>query len=389
MPVRMTEVTPVPPSGIAKIGVEVGDVIAETNFSAELDFATGDLVEKPVESRDFAHIKQILQKMPSLCRQVAEQMEEPLGTDVAAPAGNFELANAAPKARQQLGVSESTEHTQTEQTDAIDTEPQNAEVIPLAPVAIGQISDHTSTSPVFERPPTREVSFPKQRQSNSRNSELPIGQPSEETQNIRHAPAQPKTDTQQTVAPPGFHVADEQPAESKLPLSDDARRDFGGSLVGISDKQQLQRPLRSSLPIVQPADARSQTAETKIVSQISTAISNTSSDTIEIRLDPPELGRVVISITQTDSGLSATVTSEKAEISELLRRHAELLSRELSRSGFSEASLEFSHRDQQQNQSRFAGDTARFSTDSPEQTELTSAIEIALQSHSGSLDIRL
>jgi len=98
---------------------------------------------------------------------------------------------------------------------------------------------------------------------------------------------------------------------------------------------------------------------------------------------------VIISITQNESGLSATVTSEKAEVADLLRRHSELLSRELSKSGFSDASLEFSHRDQREGRSIFDEYEALFSSVSPEQTEATSTIEAILQSQSGSLDIRL
>jgi len=98
---------------------------------------------------------------------------------------------------------------------------------------------------------------------------------------------------------------------------------------------------------------------------------------------------VIISITQNDSGLAATVTSEKAEVADLLRRHAELLSRELSKSGFGEPFLEFSHKGQQDGRPNLKEDAGYFSATTPEDNEVVSTIETILQSQSGSLDIRL
>ena len=201
--------------------------------------------------------------------------------------------------------------------------------------------------------------------------------------------AQPETITQRPAAEVSRDIASTKPSETKLQFSGELQTDVGNFGLVISDKLQTQRPLQSIISATQPNPVQPQTAEAKVVLQISTVISNTSKGTVEIRLDPPELGRVIISITQSDSGLSATIISEKPEISDLLRRHAELLSRELSKSGFSETSLEFSHRDQQQERSAFEDGKVRFPQFSPEHVEETSAREIILQSQSGSLDIRL
>ncbi|MFT3973405.1 MAG: flagellar hook-length control protein FliK [Amaricoccus sp.] len=64
---------------------------------------------------------------------------------------------------------------------------------------------------------------------------------------------------------------------------------------------------------------------------------------IELRLDPPELGRVEIHLTPTEKGgVHATVVAERADTHDLLRRHGEVLARELGNAGYSGVSLSFS-----------------------------------------------
>lgn len=66
---------------------------------------------------------------------------------------------------------------------------------------------------------------------------------------------------------------------------------------------------------------------------------------LEIRLDPPDLGGVSIQFAQDDAGVQhATISTERSETLDLLRRHSELLQRELSRHGAGEFTLSFSDR---------------------------------------------
>ncbi len=389
MPVRMTEITPPTPSGVAKISVEAGDIIAETSFDAELDLDEVLPIELPPESRNFTHVGQILRKMMPMEVQTDRENAEPSSIDVELLVEEPVIAETTPDIPQQIVVAETTMLARNVPTEGADNEPQEVEVIPLAPAVNGQMPSPASTPNVTENPSIPKIPFATKLQGNSQVSEHPGGHTPEKNLDTKHAFAQPQINTPRSVAPAPVDIVSGKLPESKLRTAADVQRDFGDFGASISDKPQMQRPLPSAMPAVSPTASRPQAAEAKIVSQISTAISTTSKDTVEIRLDPPELGRVIISITQTDSGLSATVTSEKAEIADLLRRHAELLSRELSKSGFNEASLEFSHRDQQQDRSTFEDDKARFPSASPEQAEGTSTIEMILQSQSGSLDIRL
>lgn len=86
----------------------------------------------------------------------------------------------------------------------------------------------------------------------------------------------------------------------------------------------------------------------RVLGQISSAIAKVSDSRVEIRLDPPELGRVVMVITQNDAGVTAHLAAENSDIVDFLKRNAETFARELARAGFEGASLEFSKRDQQQ-----------------------------------------
>ncbi|MFN3613752.1 MAG: flagellar hook-length control protein FliK [Rubrimonas sp.] len=64
-------------------------------------------------------------------------------------------------------------------------------------------------------------------------------------------------------------------------------------------------------------------------------------DRVELRLDPPELGRVSIGIQLEDGALRAVVAADRPETLDLLRRHADALQRELNASGFGRADLSF------------------------------------------------
>lgn len=54
----------------------------------------------------------------------------------------------------------------------------------------------------------------------------------------------------------------------------------------------------------------------------------------EIRLDPPELGRVRITLEITDGNVTAHLSPDRPEVLDLLRRHANSLARDLLASGF-------------------------------------------------------
>jgi flagellar hook-length control protein FliK len=78
-----------------------------------------------------------------------------------------------------------------------------------------------------------------------------------------------------------------------------------------------------------------------VVAQVAVAMGKSSEGNVEIRLDPPELGRVQILLQPADGGVQAVVLAQRPETQDLLRRHAELLAQELGAAGFGSVSLDF------------------------------------------------
>lgn len=79
-----------------------------------------------------------------------------------------------------------------------------------------------------------------------------------------------------------------------------------------------------------------------VVGQVAVALGKAHEPKIEIRLDPPELGRVHIHLTPTDTGgVQAVVAADRPETQDLLRRHADLLARELADAGYQGVNLQF------------------------------------------------
>lgn len=68
--------------------------------------------------------------------------------------------------------------------------------------------------------------------------------------------------------------------------------------------------------------------------------------TIELRLSPEELGRVRISMSHHEQGMSVVLNVEREDTLHLLRRHASELAAALREAGLGEATIEFANREQ-------------------------------------------
>ena len=88
-----------------------------------------------------------------------------------------------------------------------------------------------------------------------------------------------------------------------------------------------------------------------IARQIADAAAISSEGQIEVTLSPEELGRVKMTMSPGEAGLSVTFHAERAETLDLLRRHIDMLARELGEQGFGSLSFSFGHSGQ-----RSAGD---------------------------------
>jgi len=104
--------------------------------------------------------------------------------------------------------------------------------------------------------------------------------------------------------------------------------------------QGVQGPRASSgLAILPPA--HQQAAIQSLAAQISSRTSGTGDRELHLRLDPPELGSVRISLSGTEGHLTATVTAERADVDQLLRRHAQDLEGALADAGYEGVNIDF------------------------------------------------
>jgi hypothetical protein len=90
-----------------------------------------------------------------------------------------------------------------------------------------------------------------------------------------------------------------------------------------------------------PADQTPPATGQALAAQITLAVGRAEDRRVEIRLDPPELGRVQIHLNPRDGGLQAVVIAERPETHDLLRRHADTLTRDLNAAGYDSVSLDF------------------------------------------------
>jgi flagellar hook-length control protein FliK len=70
-----------------------------------------------------------------------------------------------------------------------------------------------------------------------------------------------------------------------------------------------------------------------IAANLPKPVSDLGTGTLELALDPPELGRVRMSLVEIAGTLTLSITAERPETAELMRRHMDILNQEFSRSG--------------------------------------------------------
>jgi hypothetical protein len=159
----------------------------------------------------------------------------------------------------------------------------------------------------------------------------------------RAAPAIPAAPlaTMPPAAPPpqaGFSTA---LAEATGAASDSAG--FSDTALGASG-QRAPAPLATALaPPVQPASA-GQDIPRQIAVQIARAAeggAGPARGTVEISLSPEELGRVHLRLHPSEAGLSVTITADRPETLDLMRRNIDILAREFLEIGFEGAKFDF------------------------------------------------
>lgn len=152
-------------------------------------------------------------------------------------------------------------------------------------------------------------------------------------------------------------------------------------------------PLHETIPGSAPASsattARYETARL-MAAQLADSFPNQTGKQIEIALNPEELGRVRMILSTSETGVAVSITTERPETLDLMRRHADLLSAELRRLGYEGIGFEFNgnsaggfdHNNED-------GSPGGFAEPSVLESETTTPTKPAQTAVSGGLDLRL
>jgi hypothetical protein len=117
--------------------------------------------------------------------------------------------------------------------------------------------------------------------------------------------------------------------DAALPLGDLAPGSTGERpSVGASSAGPATPPATRSVPV-------------QIAQQIAVSVSVSESGHTELRLNPEELGRVRLSLSGAEGGLTVSITAERPETADLLRRHTDSLAREFAALGYGDVGFHF------------------------------------------------
>ena len=139
MPVKMTELTPQIPSGAAKISAEVGNIVAEDSFDAELELVEAIPAESIPESQSFTAVGQIVRKMVPLGLPIQRAAVQPPSIDVELPAEKTVAAEAAHDQTRQVFVVESKMPAKIAPIEETEDGPQLRNVIPSVQASSAQM----------------------------------------------------------------------------------------------------------------------------------------------------------------------------------------------------------------------------------------------------------
>lgn len=212
------------------------------------------------------------------------------------------------------------------------------------------------------------------------------------------APFQPKEikiapplDMQPATQPPVS--ARQQPAQPDVPTpplvtTDMIPPDMGESLETPDLFPVETRPIDSTGTRLDTITTRPEVAR-HVAQQLAEVARQMPDRPIELALNPEELGRVRLTFTMTDGGISVAVIAERGETMDLLRRHIDTLAQEFRDMGYKDVNFEFSRNGQ--------GDTGQGDTNhdhsansdtSPTDTEALAPVQLSLEPSTG-LDLRL
>ncbi|SFK90819.1 flagellar hook-length control protein FliK [Shimia haliotis] len=179
-------------------------------------------------------------------------------------------------------------------------------------------------------------------------------------------------------------AAGEQTVDTSHQLRDDMQTRVVTSAADISQQSRI------SQNTAQPA---------YVVKQVAEAARAAEKGVIEITMDPPELGRLRLSMSETAGTMNITISTENSATSELMRKHIDLLRKDFMEMGYDDVSFSFEQGDmngQQNSESpEQAGEAGRSGSEEPSDAAnadlepLTTPSSNLPAAGTGGLDIRL
>jgi flagellar hook-length control protein FliK len=110
--------------------------------------------------------------------------------------------------------------------------------------------------------------------------------------------------------------------------------------AGVQDRA---APTRPGAPVPSPP-ATPPDAGRGVAAQVAHAVQGSRESAMEIHLNPAELGKVRISLSPGENGMSVSIQAERPETLDLLRRHAEMLAQDFREMGYDSTSFSFGSR---------------------------------------------
>lgn len=105
-----------------------------------------------------------------------------------------------------------------------------------------------------------------------------------------------------------------------------------------------------------------------VLQQLAAAVRSSGTGVTEIWLEPVELGRVMLTLSSGESGITVMVAADRPETVDLIRRHLDSLSAELRQIGFGSVTCGFAQSGSGRDEDRSGGPTGR-AIDAPEPAE--------------------
>jgi flagellar hook-length control protein FliK len=136
------------------------------------------------------------------------------------------------------------------------------------------------------------------------------------------------------------------PTETSVPVL--AERDPDLALVEGGVRQEPLAETRQ--PAALPDHRHPSETARSIAQQLAPQMQKAANGTIELALNPEELGKVKLSLHPTEAGVTLAVTAERPETMDLMRRHIALLEQELRQMGYGSVSFSFGQQSSGQSQ---------------------------------------